>query len=142
MIVLQAGSRTMATSNAKAQPAKMSRFEAGKFIDYGKMISNLNRYRKASNNKKLTLAEKILYSHLDDPSQEVFRGKTYLKLRPDRVAMQVCYHNSPPVPEDPSTCGKLILCDSRTRLRRWRFCSSCLAVFPPPLCPPLSTVIT
>ncbi len=37
---------------------------------------------------KLTLAEKILYSHLDDPTKEVVRGKTYLRLRPDRVAMQ------------------------------------------------------
>lgn len=40
-------------------------------------------------NKPLTLAEKIVYSHLDDPEgQEIERGKSYLKLRPDRVAMQ------------------------------------------------------
>ncbi len=40
-------------------------------------------------NRPLTLSEKILYSHLDDPvNQEVIRGKSYLKLRPDRVAMQ------------------------------------------------------
>lgn len=37
----------------------------------------------------MTLSEKILYSHLDDPKgQEIERGKTYLRLRPDRVAMQ------------------------------------------------------
>ncbi|CAK9300732.1 unnamed protein product [Gordionus sp. m RMFG-2023] len=37
----------------------------------------------------LTLSEKILYSHLDDPeNQEIARGKSYLALRPDRVAMQ------------------------------------------------------
>jgi aconitate hydratase len=37
----------------------------------------------------LTLAEKIIYSHLDDPQgQEIERGVSYLRLRPDRVAMQ------------------------------------------------------
>ena len=39
-------------------------------------------------NRPLTLAEKIVYGHLDDPSQVPVRGETYLKLRPDRVAMQ------------------------------------------------------
>lgn len=39
--------------------------------------------------KPLTLAEKIIYSHLDDPhGQQIERGKSYLKLRPDRVACQ------------------------------------------------------
>lgn len=58
--------------------------------------------------KPLTLAEKIVYGHLDDPTVPATRGaftgralehvrvrrgaggagKTYLKLRPDRVAMQ------------------------------------------------------
>ena len=36
----------------------------------------------------LTLAEKIVYGHLDDASTVPVRGQTYLKLRPDRVAMQ------------------------------------------------------
>jgi aconitate hydratase len=40
-------------------------------------------------NRPLTFAEKVLYSHLDDPhGQELERGKSYLKLRPDRVACQ------------------------------------------------------
>ncbi|KAI9723584.1 MAG: hypothetical protein M1812_000884 [Candelaria pacifica] len=40
-------------------------------------------------NRPLTYAEKILYSHLDDPhNQEIERGSSYLKLRPDRVACQ------------------------------------------------------
>eukprot|EP00818_Percolomonas_sp_WS_P005171 CAMPEP_0117449988 /NCGR_PEP_ID=MMETSP0759-20121206/8232_1 /TAXON_ID=63605 /ORGANISM="Percolomonas cosmopolitus, Strain WS" /LENGTH=711 /DNA_ID=CAMNT_0005242487 /DNA_START=494 /DNA_END=2629 /DNA_ORIENTATION=+ len=34
------------------------------------------------------MAEKILYGHLDNPNQEIKRGKSYLYLRPDRVAMQ------------------------------------------------------
>lgn len=40
-------------------------------------------------NRPLTLSEKIVYGHLDDPhNQEIDRGRTYLRLRPDRVAMQ------------------------------------------------------
>lgn len=39
--------------------------------------------------RPLTLAEKILFGHLDDPKgQELEAGKAYLQLRPDRVAMQ------------------------------------------------------
>lgn len=37
----------------------------------------------------LTLAEKIIFGHLDDPqNQELVRGQSFLLLRPDRVAMQ------------------------------------------------------
>jgi len=37
----------------------------------------------------MSLTEKILYSHLDDPiHQDIERGVSYLMLRPDRVAMQ------------------------------------------------------
>lgn len=40
-------------------------------------------------NRPLTLSEKILYSHIDQPdSQDIARGSSYLRLRPDRVAMQ------------------------------------------------------
>ncbi|HEY0840984.1 MAG TPA: aconitase family protein, partial [Vulgatibacter sp.] len=39
--------------------------------------------------RPLTLAEKVLFGHLDDPKgQELEAGKAYLLLRPDRVAMQ------------------------------------------------------
>jgi aconitate hydratase len=39
--------------------------------------------------RDMTLAEKIIYGHLDDPqNQEIERGKSFLLLRPDRVAMQ------------------------------------------------------
>ncbi len=39
--------------------------------------------------RPLTLAEKILLGHLDDPkAQELRAGESYLLLRPDRVAMQ------------------------------------------------------
>ena len=37
----------------------------------------------------MTLAEKIVYGHLDDAhNAELVRGESYLKLRPDRVACQ------------------------------------------------------
>ena len=41
-------------------------------------------------NRPMTLAEKILYSHLDDgdPKQVYKRGESYVDFRPDRVAMQ------------------------------------------------------
>ncbi len=40
-------------------------------------------------NRPLTLAEKILFGHLDNPQeQELVRGQSFLLLRPDRVAMQ------------------------------------------------------
>lgn len=40
-------------------------------------------------NRPLTLSEKVLYSHLDNPEeQDIVRGESYLRLRPDRVAMQ------------------------------------------------------
>ena len=52
------------------------------------MSENLSVVRSRLN-RPLTYAEKILYSHLDDPhGQDIERGKSYLKLRPDRVACQ------------------------------------------------------
>jgi aconitate hydratase len=38
--------------------------------------------------RPLTLAEKVVFGHLADPEEELDRGKAYLQLRPDRVAMQ------------------------------------------------------
>lgn len=44
---------------------------------------------KSRLNRPMTLAEKIVYGHLDDPKgQDLERGKSFLLLRPDRVAMQ------------------------------------------------------
>lgn len=55
---------------------------------YRKMAENLDIVRSRLN-RPLTYAEKIMYSHLDDPhGQDIQRGKSYLKLRPDRVACQ------------------------------------------------------
>ncbi|MCB0368094.1 MAG: aconitate hydratase, partial [Bdellovibrionales bacterium] len=55
---------------------------------YAKTKERLEIVRKRLN-RPLTLAEKILYGHLDDPqNQELNRGSSFLLLRPDRVAMQ------------------------------------------------------
>lgn len=75
----------------------MSLFEDSKFIDYELYERNLEIIRRRLG-RPLTLSEKILYSHLDNPEeQEIVRGKSYLLLRPDRVAMQDAtaqvYHN-------------------------------------------------
>lgn len=57
-------------------------------LPYEKLQQNLKAVRSRLN-RPLTLSEKILYSHLDEPnSQDIKRGESYLKLRPDRVAMQ------------------------------------------------------
>lgn len=66
----------------------MSRFDTDRHINYEKLEENL-KIVKHRLDRPLTLSEKVLYSHLDDPkNQEIERGKSYLKLRPDRVAMQ------------------------------------------------------
>lgn len=53
-----------------------------------KMSENLAIVRQRLK-RPLTYGEKILYSHLDDPhGQDIERGVSYLKLRPDRVACQ------------------------------------------------------
>ena len=52
------------------------------------MSENLNIVRNRLQ-RPLAYAEKVLYSHLDDPhGQDIERGLSYLKLRPDRVACQ------------------------------------------------------
>jgi aconitate hydratase len=71
-----------------SKKVEMTNWEKGHYINYQKMSENLGIVRKRLN-RPLTYAEKILYSHLDDPhGQDIERGKSYLKLRPDRVACQ------------------------------------------------------
>jgi aconitate hydratase len=66
---------------------QMSRWEKDKFFSYDKMKENLKIVKK-NLDRPLTLSEKVLYGHLDNPNQEIKRGVSYLNLRPDRVAMQ------------------------------------------------------
>jgi aconitate hydratase len=70
----------------------LSRLEPNTSLEetYDKFSRNIESVRSLTGNKPLTLAEKIIYGHLDDTSgaAEIKRGSTYLKLRPDRVSMQ------------------------------------------------------
>ncbi|EGD84800.1 aconitate hydratase, mitochondrial [Trichophyton rubrum D6] len=82
------GARGFASAADLDKKVEMTNWEKGNHINYKKMAENLDIVR-ARLNRPLTFAEKILYSHLDDPhGQEIERGKSYLKLRPDRVACQ------------------------------------------------------
>ncbi|KAI9100360.1 aconitase family-domain-containing protein [Phlyctochytrium arcticum] len=66
----------------------MSIFEKDKHINYERIESNLKIVRDRLQHP-LTLAEKIVYGHLDKAKeQDIVRGTSYLKLRPDRVACQ------------------------------------------------------
>ncbi|KAI8797145.1 aconitate hydratase, mitochondrial-like [Biomphalaria glabrata] len=77
-----------ATAFAAAKTAPMSRFEPDQSIDYDKLKHKV-QIVKNKLGRPLTLSEKVLYGHLDDPkNQDIKRGESYLKLRPDRVAMQ------------------------------------------------------
>lgn len=64
---------------------------------YPRLLQTLNDVRNVlPKDRKLTLAEKILYAHLRNPEESLggggqIRGERYLKLRPDRVAMQVSH---------------------------------------------------
>ena len=55
---------------------------------YQTLENNLNTVRQRVN-RPLTLSEKIILSHLDDPTAtDVVRGESYVNLRPDRVILQ------------------------------------------------------
>lgn len=57
-------------------------------VNYQTIQKNLDIVRQRLNHP-LTLAEKIVYGHLESPKdQEIKRGSSYLRVRPDRVACQ------------------------------------------------------
>jgi len=94
MYSLRTRVRTLARGMATAAPrigdrkVQMSPLEKGNYINYQRIEDNLAIVRQRLN-RPLTLSEKILYGHLDDPvNQDITRGVSYLKLRPDRVACQ------------------------------------------------------
>lgn len=92
------GSRFVARSLATAaNKFKVPEEFNSRCPSYAKLILNLEKVKRITNNQPLTLAEKILYSHLVDPEEGFsnsrglihnIRGQEYLKLNPDRVAMQ------------------------------------------------------
>lgn len=80
--------RLFSTSYVASQKVPLSKFEPDSHLNYQHLEDNIRIVRDRLN-RPLTLSEKILYSHLDDPAnQDIERGVSYLKLRPDRVAMQ------------------------------------------------------
>ncbi|OGE55439.1 hypothetical protein PENARI_c004G09287 [Penicillium arizonense] len=84
------GTRAYATigNDPLDKKVEMTNHETGHYINYKKMSENLDIVRSRLQ-RPLTYAEKVLYSHLDDPhGQDIQRGASYLKLRPDRVACQ------------------------------------------------------
>lgn len=97
-----ARTRSLARSLATQANADIISFEVpqeykSRTPPYAKLISNLSTVNKILGNQPLTLAEKILYSHLVNPEESLsssqgklsnIRGEQYLKLHPDRVAMQ------------------------------------------------------
>ncbi|XP_049852945.1 probable aconitate hydratase, mitochondrial [Schistocerca gregaria] len=65
----------------------MSRFDKDNYIPYQKLEENIGIVKRRLG-RPLTLSEKVLYSHLDEPDkQDIQRGTSYLRLKPDRVAM-------------------------------------------------------
>uniref|UniRef100_A0A915CLY9 Aconitate hydratase, mitochondrial n=1 Tax=Ditylenchus dipsaci TaxID=166011 RepID=A0A915CLY9_9BILA len=93
MILLRVGKsqlfvRNLHVSVLAASNVPLSHFDKNFTLPYETIQKKVNIVRKRLN-RPLTLSEKILYGHLDDPAnQEIKRGESYLMLRPDRVAMQ------------------------------------------------------
>jgi homoaconitase len=60
---------------------------------YSQLQAKLKTVTDILGGRPLTLAEKVLYSHIHNPTQtladgKIVRGETYLQLNPERVAMQ------------------------------------------------------
>lgn len=85
------------TTAAPTRPSQPDIDLTPRIPPYPKLLKRLHEVRRILPTRPLTLAEKILYSHLDSPEESLLtgtnngadiRGKANLKLKPDRVAMQ------------------------------------------------------
>lgn len=66
----------------------MSNFDAGRRINYEKLAENISVIQQRLG-RPLTYSEKVLYGHLENPrEQEIIRGQSYLRVKPDRIALQ------------------------------------------------------
>lgn len=83
------GVRRLATAGlTRDSKVNQNLLEDFSFINYKQNLENV-KIVKERLNRPLTYAEKLLYGHLDKPhEQDIERGVSYLKLRPDRVACQ------------------------------------------------------
>ena len=90
------GPRRFATEATSTSPVQSN--VASRTPPYNKILRRLAEARRVlGESRRLTLAEKILYSHLDNAEESLLtntengkdiRGRANLKLKPDRVAMQ------------------------------------------------------
>ncbi len=75
-------------SETQSKHAKIETTPEMVSLVYKKTQERLQVVRKRLG-RPLTLAEKVVFGHLDDPqNQDLIRGESFLQLRPDRVAMQ------------------------------------------------------
>ncbi|KHN96918.1 aconitate hydratase [Metarhizium album ARSEF 1941] len=92
------GSHVHAAASASS-PASARSFASGKSLPptYERLFAKYTDVRKVLATQRLTLAEKILYSHLDNVEESLLtntsggrdiRGNANLRLKPDRVNMQ------------------------------------------------------
>ncbi|XP_026728964.1 aconitate hydratase, mitochondrial [Trichoplusia ni] len=88
-VLLEIQQRCFSVSPLTAAAAQVAMSKLDKNpLPYDKLSKNLEVVKKRLG-RDMTLSEKVLYSHLDDPKgQDIERGTSYLRLRPDRVAMQ------------------------------------------------------
>lgn len=88
LYAIDAQQRNFHAACALSAKVALSKFDTDVYLPYEKLQKNVETVKKRLG-RPLTLSEKILYGHLDDPAnQEIERGVSYLRLRPDRVAMQ------------------------------------------------------
>ncbi|AOA60890.1 GQ67_02359T0 [Komagataella phaffii] len=89
-VLAKINSRGLATVSGltKDSLVEMNLLEKGNYINYKQQLDNVNIVKERLG-RPLTYAEKLLYGHLDKPhEQDIERGVSYLKLRPDRIACQ------------------------------------------------------
>ncbi|KAK4056964.1 aconitate hydratase [Microbotryomycetes sp. JL221] len=91
MSTLSRWSRVQRHVRGLATEAPMKRYDSIT-PPYPHLLRQLTKVKQHVN-RPLSLAEKIVYSHLDNVDQalqqgDLLRGQDYLKLKPDRVAMQ------------------------------------------------------
>ena len=94
--LVQLQQRSLATATEQSTTPAASDV-ASRTPPYTKLLKRLREVRRILPTRPLTLAEKILFSHLDNAEESLLegtgngvsiRGNATLKLKPDRVAMQ------------------------------------------------------
>ncbi|KAK2749652.1 aconitate hydratase [Myotisia sp. PD_48] len=97
-LVSRTGLRSRSFASVSSAARGDGNTASSRFPPYARILNNLSQVRKVlGSSRSLTLAEKILYSHLDNVEESLLtgtqngkdiRGQANLKIKPDRVAMQ------------------------------------------------------